>query len=454
MFKKVLIANRGEIALRIIRACKELGAKTVVVHSQADKDSLHVRFADEAVCVGPAGTEESYLNIPRLISAAEITNAEAIHPGYGFLAENPQFAEVCESCGIKLIGPPARLISSMGDKSYAKRAMREAGIPVIPGSSGPVEDLEEGKRVAEEIGLPLMVKAIAGGGGRGMRIIRDELELENGFRTAQAEAKAAFGDPRLYMERYVDKGRHIEFQILADNYGGMVHFGERECSIQRRYQKLIEESPSPAVDRSLRKSMGELAVKGAKSVGYQSAGTVEFLLDGNGEYYFMEMNTRIQVEHPVTEEVTGVDLIKEQIGLAAGERLTIGQDEVAFRGHSLECRINAEDPRRDFAPSSGRIDSFHPPGGPGVRVDTHVYPGYTVTPHYDSMIAKVICSGRDREEAISRMTRALEEFVIEGTKTTLPLHLEILRDEKFRRGELTTDFLEGFFRRGEVEEDS
>lgn len=447
VFKKVLIANRGEIALRIIRACKELGAKTVVVHSQADGDSLHVRFADEAVCVGPAGTEESYLNIPRLISAAEITNAEAIHPGYGFLAESPQFAEICESCGLKLIGPPAQLISGMGDKLYAKRAMREAGIPVIPGSIGPVEDLAQGQTVAEEIGFPLIIKAVAGGGGRGMRIVREDRDLENGFRTAQTEAKAAFGDSRLYMERYVERGRHIEFQILADNYGNIVHLGERECSVQRRYQKLIEESPSPALDSTLRKSLGELAVEGARSVGYQSAGTVEFLRDGNGEFYFMEMNTRIQVEHPVTEEVTGVDLIKEQIRLASGEKLEMAQDGVELRGHSLECRINAEDPRRNFAPCSGKVETFHTPGGPGVRVDTHVYPGYTVSPHYDSMIAKIICSGKDRQEAISRMSRALEEFVIEGTKTTLPLHREILKDEKFRRGELSTDFLEGFLER-------
>jgi len=451
VFKKVLIANRGEIALRIIRACKELGAKTVVVHSEADRDSLHVRFADEAVCVGPAGTEESYLNIPRLMSAAEITNADAVHPGYGFLAENPQFAEICESCGVKLIGPSPRLIGAMGDKCYARRVMREAGVPVVPGTDGPVEDLEEGKRVAREIGFPLMVKAVAGGGGRGMRIVRKEEELENGLRTAQTEAKGAFGDPRLYVERYVDRGRHIEFQLLGDHYGNIIHLGERECSIQRRYQKLIEESPSPVLTPSLREKMGELAVKGARSVGYESAGTVEFLMDGSGEFYFIEMNTRIQVEHPVTEQVTGVDLIKQQIRLASGERLGMQQSQVAFRGHSLECRINAEDPQRNFTPSAGRIETFHVPGGPGVRVDTHVYPGYEVSPHYDSMIAKVICSGEDRKEAVARMTRALEEFVVEGTKTTIPLHLEILKDEKFRKGELSTDFLEGFFQRDKCE---
>ena len=441
MFHKVLIANRGEIALRIIRACKELGIQTVAVYSEADSDSLHVRFADEAVCVGSAGAEDSYLNIPRLVAAAEITNAEAVHPGYGFLAESPKFADVCESCGLKFIGPSPQLMSSMGDKQNARRVMKKAGLPVIPGSDGPVENLKESKEVVEEIGFPLIVKAAAGGGGRGMRIARSEVELENGLRTAAAEATAAFGDPRLYIEKYLEKARHIEFQLFGDSHGNVIHLGERECSIQRRYQKLVEESPSPALSPSLRKKMGKLAVVGAKRVGYQSAGTMEFLLNEHGHFYFMELNARIQVEHPVTEEVTGVDLIKEQLKLAAGERLSISQNQVEFKGHALECRINAEDPDREFTPSSGTIEDLHLPGGPGVRVATHLYPGYRVSPYYDSLIAKLVCSGRDRREAISRLGRALEEFVIEGIETTIPLHIRIVKDDRFRRGELSTDFL-------------
>lgn len=441
MFHKVLIANRGEIALRIIRACKELGIQTVAVYSEADSDSLHVRFADEAVCVGSAGAEDSYLNIPRLVAAAEITNAEAVHPGYGFLAESPKFADVCESCGLKFIGPSSQLMSSMGDKENARRVMKKAGLPVIPGSDGPVENLKESKEVAEEIGFPLIIKAAAGGGGRGMRIARNEVELENGLRTAAAEARAAFGDPRLYIEKYLEKARHIEFQLFGDSYGNVIHLGERECSIQRRYQKLVEESPSPALSPSLRKKMGRLAVVAAKRVGYQSAGTMEFLLNEHGHFYFMELNARIQVEHPVTEEVTGVDLIKEQLKLAAGERLSISQNQVELKGHALECRINAENPDKEFTPSSGTIEDLHLPGGPGVRVATHLYPGYRVSPYYDSLIAKLVCSGKDRMEAISRLGRALEEFVIEGIETTIPLHIRIVNDERFRRGELSTDFL-------------
>jgi len=442
MFKKILIANRGEIALRIIRACKELGIPTVAVYSEADRDSLHVRFADEDVCIGSAPSTESYLNISRIISAAEVTGAEAIHPGYGFLAENTDFAEVCESCGIKFIGPNSEMIRKMGDKAYARQLMKEAGLPIVPGSNGTVESLKEAQAIIQEIGFPVMIKAAGGGGGKGMRLIKDERSLETGFRMAQAEASAAFGNPKVYIEKFLERPRHIEFQLLGDSYGNLIHLGERDCSIQRRHQKLLEESPSPFLTPELQKKMGELAVKGAKSVGYESAGTMEFLVDSERNFYFMEMNTRIQVEHPVTEFVSGVDLVKEQIKIACGERLSFLQEKIALNGHSIECRINAEDPERGFVPSPGKVTSFHLPGGPGVRVDTHIYSEYTISPFYDSMIAKIIVYGKNREEAISRMNRSLEECIVEGVKTTIPFHQQILRDDRFLRGEVDTTFVE------------
>ena len=442
MFKKILIANRGEIALRIIRACKELGIATVAVYSEADADSLNVRFADEAVCIGPNQSHESYLNIPRLISAAEITSADAVHPGYGFLAESAHFAEICQSCHIQFIGPSSDMISRMGDKASAKESMRKANVPVIPGSEGTLENENEALEFAIEFGLPVILKATAGGGGRGMRIVREENELVNAYQTASSEAGAAFGNPGLYMEKYFENPRHIEVQILGDSHGNVLAFGERECSIQRRHQKLIEESPSPAVDQRLRNKMKKIAVNGAKEVGYESAGTVEFLLDEDGQFYFMEMNTRIQVEHPVTEMVYGMDLIKEQIRLAAGEKIPAGVEKYKIRGHAIECRINAEDPEHDFRPSPGKVTSFHVPGGPGVRVDTHAYALYEIPPYYDSLIAKVITQGKDRMEAIGRMERALEEFVIEGVTTTIPVHLKILRNKNFISGNFDTKFLE------------
>lgn len=442
MFKKILIANRGEIALRIIRACKELGISTVAVYSEADADSLNVRFADEAVCIGPNHSHESYLNIPRLVSAAEITSADAVHPGYGFLAESAHFADICESCDIKFIGPSADMISRMGDKAAAKESMRKAKVPVIPGSEGTLKNGNEALKLANDFGYPIILKATAGGGGRGMRIVRKEEELANAFQTASAEAGAAFGNPGLYIEKYFENPRHIEVQILGDSHGNVIAFGERECSIQRRHQKLIEESPSPAVDQALREKMIKTAIRGAKQVGYTSAGTVEFLLGSNGQFYFMEMNTRIQVEHPVTEMVFDIDLIKEQIRLAAGERITAGAEKFKIRGHAIECRINAEDPDHDFRPSPGQVTSFHVPGGPGVRVDTHAYAQYIIPPYYDSLLAKVITHGKDRAEALQRMERSLEEFVIEGVATTIPLHLKILRNEDFRQGNFDTKFLE------------
>lgn len=412
MFKKILIANRGEIALRIIRTCKELGIKTVAVYSEADRYSLHVRFADEAVCIGPGPSKDSYLNIPRIIAAAEITNAEAIHPGYGFLAENAMFAEICESSGIKFIGPTPDAIEAMGDKALAKETMRKAGVPVIPGSDGVVETLEEAREIANEIGYPIMLKAAAGGGGKGMRILNDESELENAWQTARAEAEAAFGNPAVYIEKFIERPRHIEIQILADEYGNVIHLGERDCSIQRRHQKLVEESPSPIVTPGLREAMGQAAVKGAKSVKYRNAGTIEFLVDKNGNFYFMEMNTRIQVEHPVTEMVYGIDIVREQIRIAAGEKLNIKQRQLKPNGHAIECRINAEDSYNGFRPSPGKITGLHFPGGFGIRVDSHIYQDYVVPPYYDSLIAKLIAHGRTRDEAIARMLRALEEFVI------------------------------------------
>ena len=444
MIKKILIANRGEIALRVIRACKELGITTVAVYSQADVDSLHVRFADEAVCIGPPPSVQSYLNIPRIISAAEITNADAVHPGYGFLAENAEFADVCESSGLSFVGPSAEMISSMGDKIYAKELMRKARVPVIPGSDGGVGDEKTALGLVREIGYPVILKAAAGGGGRGMRIVREEKELSVAFATAQAEAQAAFANPTLYMERFFERPRHVEVQLLGDGRGQVIALGERECSIQRKHQKLIEESPSPAVNASLRKRMVDAAVRGAKAVGYRSAGTVEFLLDEDGKFYFMEMNTRIQVEHPVTEMVYGIDLIKEQMRVAAGGTLEEMHAELAPKGHAVECRINAEDPYKGFRPSPGKITSFHTPGGMGIRVDTHAYALYQIPPYYDSLLAKLITHGYDRQEALSRMLRALEEFIVEGVPTTIPFHKQMMVNDAFKRGDFNTRFLEGF----------
>ena len=443
MFKKILIANRGEIALRVISACKELGIRTVAVYSEADRHSLHVRFADEEVCVGPARSVDSYLNIPGIISAAEITGAEAVHPGYGFLAESSYLAEVCEACHIKFIGPSPRVIRLMGDKSLARRTMSKAGVPVLPGSNGLTETVEQAAEMAKRIGYPVILKASAGGGGRGMRIVEGPEELPRAFRTAQKEAEAAFGVGDLYLEKYLRNPRHIEFQVLADSRGNVVHLGERECSIQRRHQKLLEESPAPGVSDRLRKKMARIAVDGVRAVGYVNAGTIEFLLDEDGRFYFMEMNTRIQVEHPVTEMVTGVDLVKEQIRIAAGQTLGFTQKEVSFRGASIECRINAEDPET-FMPSPGTIHAFHLPGGPGVRVDTAAHSECEVLPYYDSLIAKMVVHDDDRPAAIERMRRCLELTVIEGVKTTLPLHLRILADPDFRNGRYNTRFLERF----------
>lgn len=441
MFNKILIANRGEIALRIIRACKELGIKTVAINSTADANSLHVKFADESVCIGPPESIRSYLHIPSIISAAEITGADAIHPGYGFLAENPSLAEICETCGIKFIGPTPQNIRLMGNKVKARSTMQEAGIPIVPGSPERVESAEEAADIAEKIGYPIILKASAGGGGRGMRILRKKEDIYDSFKVVQSEAVAAFADPHIYLEKYIERPKHIEFQILADEKGNIIHLGERDCSIQRRHQKLLEESPSPAINAALRKEMGDCAVKAVKFINYQSVGTVEFLLDENGNYYFIEMNTRIQVEHPVTEMITGVDLIKEQIKIAAGEKLNIKQKDVNIFGHSIECRINAEDPDK-FIPSPGKITALNIPGGPGVRVDTAIYSEYIVLPYYDSLIAKLIVHGLDREDAIAKMNRALEEFHIEGIKTTIPFHKKVLSHSDFLKGEFCTDFID------------
>jgi len=442
LFKKILIANRGEIALRIIRACKELGIATVAVYSEADEYSLHVRFADECVRIGPGPSTESYLNIPRIISAAVITNSDAIHPGYGFLAENAQFAEICESSKIHFIGPSSEMIASMGDKAFAKATMKKAGIPTIPGSDGIVNDLKTAEAVAEQIGYPIIFKATAGGGGKGMRVVRERSELEAAFVTARTEANAAFKDPNLYIEKYFERPRHIEVQLLGDRYGNIVALGERECSIQRKHQKLIEESPSPVVTERLRKRLIDTAIKGAKQVNYQSAGTIEFLLDENGQFYFMEMNTRIQVEHPVTEVVFGMDLLKQQILLAAGEKLNSVIRGYKLRGHAIECRINAEDPEKNFRPCPGKIEHFHVPGGPGVRVDTHAYAQYQIPSYYDSLIAKLITWGKDRSEALVRMQRALEEFIIEGVATTIPFHQRVMQDKNFQSGQFDTKYIE------------
>lgn len=442
MFKKILIANRGEIALRIIRACREMDIETVAVFSEADRNALHVRAADQAICIGPHASAKSYLNIPNIISAAELTGVDAIHPGYGFLSENARFAEICESCGITFIGPSPKAIETMGDKATARKTMIEAGVPVVPGSKEVIKDLEQASKIAQEIGYPVMIKASAGGGGKGMRIAQNAKELHKMIQAAQTEAQAAFGNPEIYLEKYVEEPRHIEFQILADKFGNVIHLGERDCSLQRRNQKLLEEAPSTALTPELRKAMGEAAVKAAKAANYSSAGTIEFLLDKHGNYYFIEMNTRIQVEHPVTELVTGVDLVKEQIRIAAGEPLTLKQEDVEIRGWAMECRINAENPDKNFMPSPGTIEFYHVPGGPGVRVDSAAYQGYTIPPYYDSMVGKLIVWGADREEAIQRMRRALEEFVIEGIHTTIPFHLKVLDNAFFRRGEVYTNFIQ------------
>ena len=441
MFKKVLVANRGEIALRVIRACRELGIETVAIYSEADRESLHVRFADDDVCIGPPPAKESYLKIPRIIAAAEITGADAIHPGYGFLAENAEFAETCAASNIAFIGPTADQIRVMGDKAAARRAMSDVGVPIIPGSPGPLADPEEAAIVAADIGFPVIIKAAAGGGGKGMRVARTAAEFSRSYSLARSEALAAFGNDEVYVEKYLSRPRHIEFQIMGDKHGNVLHLGERDCSIQRRHQKLIEEAPSPAVTPELRERMGDAAVRGAKAIDYVGAGTMEMLLDEDGSFYFMEMNTRIQVEHPVTECLTGIDLVKEQICVAAGDKLSI-QELPPLRGHVIECRINAEDPARGFQPSPGRIEVFHPPGGPGVRLDTHVYAGYTVPPYYDSLLAKLIVQGNNRDEAIKRMQIALDSFIIEGVKTTTAFLGRVLAHEKFRRGDVDTKFLE------------
>jgi acetyl-CoA carboxylase, biotin carboxylase subunit len=451
MFKKILIANRGEIALRIIRACQEMGIETIAVYSEADRDSLHVRFADDSICIGPAPASESYLNIPRIISAAEITDAEAIHPGYGFLAENAHFAEVCESCNIEFIGPSYNAISLMGDKSQARATMDAHKIPTIPGSEGTVDDSEKAMKVAHKLGYPVMIKAASGGGGRGMRVAHTDVSLVQSFTTAQAEAEKSFGDRRLYIEKLVLEPRHIELQILADKFGNVIHLGERDCSLQRRHQKVIEESPSPAVDAELRKRMGDVAIKAAKAVGYYSAGTIEFLLDKEKNFYFMEMNTRIQVEHPVTEMVTGIDVLKEQIRIAAGEKLTIKQKDIKITGHAIECRINAEDPSNQFMPSPGKITGFHMPGGPGIRVDSHVYGEYVVPAFYDSLLAKLIAHGVDRQEAMAKMRRALNEFVVEGIKTNISLQQLLLEDAAFIKGDFNTGRIDELRHRIETE---
>lgn len=442
MFKKILIANRGEIALRIIRTCREMGIRTVAVYSTADKESLHVKFADEAVCIGRPAGADSYLNIPNIIAACEITNADAVHPGYGFLAENARFAEICGQNGIKFIGPTPDQIRSMGDKITAKETMIKAGVPVVPGGGGLLESVEQAKTIAKEVGYPVILKATAGGGGKGMRVVWNEEELERNYNTAKQEAGASFKNDGIYMEKFVEEPRHIEIQVAGDRFGTVCHLSERDCSIQRRHQKLVEESPSPFMTPELRKAMGEAAKKAAGAIGYESVGTIEFLVDKHRNFYFMEMNTRIQVEHCVTEEVTNFDLIKEQILIAAGEKISGLDYEPTM--HAIECRINAEDPYNDFRPSPGKITTLHTPGGHGIRVDSHVYAGYTIPPYYDSMIAKIIAVARTREEAINTMSRALSEYVIEGVKTTIPFHQQLMKDENFRKGNFTTKFLESF----------
>jgi acetyl-CoA carboxylase biotin carboxylase subunit len=449
MFSKILIANRGEVALRVIRACKELGIRTVAVYSQPDINSLHVKFADEAICIGSAASANSYLNIPSIISAAEITDVEAIHPGYGFLAEDAHFAEICESCKIKFIGPTPDNMRRMGDKMAAKDSAKKAGVPTIPGSKTIIKTNEEALKVAKEMGYPVIIKAAAGGGGKGMRVCHNDVRLVSALLTAQREAEAAFGNPAVYIEKFIEQPRHIEIQILGDTYGHIIHLGERDCTIQRRHQKLIEETPSPMLDSKLRKKMGEAAVKCAKSIGYVNAGTIEFLLDAKKNFYFMEMNTRIQVEHPITEMVTGIDLIKEQIRITSGEKIPYKQDDIKFEGSAIECRINAEDPDHDFMPSPGKITTMNVPGGRGVRLDTHAYCGYEISPYYDSMIGKLIVHGKNRTDAISICKRALDEFIIEPIKTTIPFHKKVMNNPAFLRGKFSTDFIEKLFEKAE-----
>lgn len=444
MFKKILIANRGEIALRVIRSCKELGIKTVAVYSEADRNSLPVAFADEAVCIGPAPSRESYLKVSAIISAATITGADAIHPGYGFLSENAHFSQICREVGIKFIGASPEMIRAMGDKATAKKTMKENGVPVVPGSDGVITDVQEARKIASEIGYPVIIKATAGGGGKGMRIVREDAEFEKAFQTASSEAEASFNDGSMYIEKFVENPRHVEIQILGDSFGNVYHYGERDCTVQRRHQKLIEESPSPVVDEDLRKRMGDAAIKGAKAIGYEGAGTIEFLVDKHRNFYFMEMNTRIQVEHPVTEIVYDVDLIRQQIRVAAGETVDILPKPP--RGHAFEFRINAEDPEKGFRPSPGKVESLHFPGGFGVRIDSHVYQSYEIPPYYDSMIGKLIVWGTDRNFAMKRAIRALDEFHIEGVKTTIPLHKRILEDEIFQSGNFDTSYLEGLLK--------
>jgi acetyl-CoA carboxylase, biotin carboxylase subunit len=445
MIKKVLIANRGEIAVRIIRACRELNVESVAVYSEADKEALHVQLADEAYCIGPTASKDSYLNFTNIISVAKLTDCDAIHPGYGFLAENSDFAELCRECNITFIGPSPEAISKMGTKDVARETMREAGVPIVPGSKGIVKDADDAVKLADSMGYPVIIKATAGGGGKGIRVAKTQEELVKGVNITQQEAMTAFGNPGVYIEKFIEDFRHVEIQVMADNFGNVIHLGERDCTIQRRLQKLIEETPSPALNEEIRAQMGEAAVKAAKAVDYTGAGTVEFIYDYNNQsFYFMEMNTRIQVEHPVTEQVTGVDLIKEQIKVASGEKLSLTQDEVTFTGWAMECRINAENPEKNFMPSAGRIEMYLPPGGLGVRVDSAAYPGYMIPPYYDSMIAKVITYGATREEAISRMKRALSEFVVEGVHTTIPFHLRVLEHETFVDGEFNTKFLEKY----------
>jgi acetyl-CoA carboxylase biotin carboxylase subunit len=447
MIQKILIANRGEIALRIVRACRELGIKTLAVYSEADVQSLHVQLADEAICIGGPKSTDSYLRAERIISAAEIADVDAIHPGYGFLSENSKFAEQCESCNIKFIGPKSSSIKIMGDKAVARETVHKAGVPTVPGSDGPVESEAAAVKIARKVGYPIIIKAVAGGGGRGMRIAHNDVSFAKEYHIAQAEAEKAFGDGSVYIEKYVQNPRHIEFQILADSHGKVIHLGERDCSVQRRHQKLIEESPSPFLTSDLRKKIGKAAIRAAEAAQYENAGTVEFIVDARGEFYFIEMNTRIQVEHPVTEEVTGLDLIKEQIRIAAGEKLNLDQKDIEFRGHAIECRINAEDPARNFTPSPGTIGLYYAPGGHGVRVDSHVYSGYTIPPYYDSLIGKLIAHGNDRKMALERMYRALSEYLIRGIKTTIPLHKAILSDPAFIAGKATTAYLEEFLSR-------
>ncbi len=451
MFSKILIANRGEIAIRVIRACRELGIQTIAVFSKADRESLHVKLADEAICIGESPSSESYLNIPAIISAAEIADVEAIHPGYGFLAENAHFAEICESCQIKFIGPRPESIRLAGDKSVARLEMKKAGVPIIPGSKGTIKDQEEALRLAKKLGYPVIVKASAGGGGKGIKIAHNDGKLISAFLTAQTEAEAAFGNRDVYIEKCIEEPRHIEVQIIADSFGNVVHLGERDCSVQRRHQKLIEESPAPGLPAKLRRKIGEAAIRAAKGFKYENAGTIEFLLDKDEEFYFMEMNTRLQVEHPVTEMVTGLDLVKEQLRVAAGEKLSFSQEDVEFQGHAIECRINAEDPANKFMPCPGKIETWQMPGGPHVRVDSHGYAGYSVPPFYDSMLAKLIIHGQNRQEAISIMLRALREMKIMPIKNTISLHEKILNHPKFRQGGINTKFIESVLEAGNVE---